>query len=292
MLQRSPTYVVSLPAQDRIANWLRRRLPARLAYALTRWKNVLLSMFFYNLARRRPERMKRMIRRGVRHHLGADYDAATHFAPRYEPWDQRLCLVPDADLFRAISARRASIVTDRIAGFDERGIRLESGARLDADIIVTATGLRMRLLNGIQLRVDGAEVNLADTMAYKGAMYSDIPNLASALGYTNASWTLKVDLTSEYVCRLLNYMEAHGYAACVPRRRDPSITDEPAIDFTSGYVQRALDTLPRQGSRAPWKLHQNYAKDLLTLRFGALDDGTMEFVPATPAMRRRARRRA
>jgi cation diffusion facilitator CzcD-associated flavoprotein CzcO len=283
MLQRSPTYVVSRPAEDKVANWLRRRLPAGAAYALTRWKNVLLGAFFYNLARKRPEVMKRLIAKGVRRHVGEEY-ALKHFSPRYNPWDQRLCLVPDSDLFRAIRDGRASVVTDHVKDFTETGLRLKSGERLDADIIVTATGLVLKLMSGLRLFVDGAPVDLSKTMAYKGMMYSDVPNLASAFGYTNASWTLKCDLTAEYVCRLLNHMERHSYARCTPRVNDPDVREEPIIDFTSGYVQRALHTLPRQGSKTPWRLHQNYVRDLSMLRFGRVDDGTMEF-RAAPAAR-------
>ncbi|HEX8140057.1 MAG TPA: NAD(P)/FAD-dependent oxidoreductase [Pyrinomonadaceae bacterium] len=276
MLQRSPTYVVARPAEDKVANWLRRFMPERAVYVLTRWKNVLLGMFFYRLSRTRPELMKRIITKGVRKQLGESFDLK-HFTPHYDPWDQRLCLVPDADLFRTIREGRVSVVTDHIESFTETGLLLKSGERLDADIIVTATGLVLRLMSGLRLIVDGAPVELSKTMAYKGMMYSDVPNLASALGYTNASWTLKCDLTSEYVCRLLNYMERHGYVQCTPRVKDPTVTEEPIIDFTSGYVQRALDTLPRQGSKTPWRLHQNYLKDLSMMRFGRVDDGTMEF---------------
>jgi monooxygenase len=276
MLQRSPTYVVSRPAQDKVANWLRRRLPARAAYALTRWKNVLLGMFFYKLARSRPDVFKWMLARGVRNHLGEQYDLK-HFTPQYNPWDQRLCLVPDSDLFDAIRNGRASVVTDEISTFTETGLQLKSGEQLDADIIVTATGLVLKLMNGLQLVVDGEPVDLSKTMAYKGMMYSDVPNLASAFGYTNASWTLKCDLTAEYVCRLLKHMDRHGFAQCTPRVNDQEITEEPVLDFTSGYVLRALHTLPRQGSKTPWRLHQNYVKDLVMLRFGRVDDGTMEF---------------
>jgi cation diffusion facilitator CzcD-associated flavoprotein CzcO len=282
MLQRSPSYVVSLPSQDRVANLLRRLLPARAAYALTRWKNVLLGMFFYNLARRRPDAFKRMVAKGVRRQLGEEYDHR-HFTPRYNPWDQRLCLVPDSNLFRAIRKGKASVVTDHIETFTETGLRLKSGDQLDADIIVTATGLLLRLMSGLQLVVDGAPVDLSKTIAYKGMMYSDVPNLVSALGYTNASWTLKCDLTAEYVCRLLNHMDRHGYAQCTPRVNDPSIEEVPILDFTSGYVQRALHTLPRQGSKTPWRLHQNYIKDLSMLRYGRVDDGTMEFRAAPGA---------
>jgi len=283
MLQRSPTYVVSRPAEDTIANWLRRRVPDRAAYALTRWKNVMLQMFFYNLARKQPGIMKRLIAKGVKNHLGEEYDIK-HFSPQYNPWDQRLCLVPDADLFRAIRKGSASVVTDHIETFTETGLRLKSGDHLDADIIVTATGLVLKLMSGLQLVVDGAPVDLSKTMAYKGMMYSDVPNLASAFGYTNASWTLKCDLTAEYVCRLLNHMDRCGYARCTPRLNDPSLTDEPILDFTSGYVKRALHTLPRQGSKTPWRLRQNYFRDLSMLRYGRVEDGTMEFkaAPARP----------
>jgi len=284
MLQRSPTYVVSRPAEDRAANWLRRRLPARAAYALTRWKNVLLSTFFYGLARKRPELFKRMLAKAVRRQLGEEY-ALSHFTPRYNPWDQRLCLVPDADLFRAIRGGRASVVTDHIETFTETGLRLRSGEHLDADIIVTATGLVLKLLSGLRLEVDGAPVQLPEKLVYKGMMFSEVPNLAFAIGYTNASWTLKCDLTAEYVCRLLNYMDRRGYARCTPRVNDPDLAHEPVIDFTSGYVRRALHDLPRQGSKTPWRLHQNYVKDLSMMRYGRVDDGTMEF-EAAPGARR------
>ncbi len=276
MLQRSSTYIMSLPAEDRFANFLRRHLPDRMAYALTRWKNVGLQMFFYVLSRRRPETMKRLIAKGVRNELGEEYDIR-HFTPPYNPWDQRLCLVPNSDLFRVIREGRASIVTDHIATFTETGLLLKSGERLDADIIVTATGLVLKLMSGLRLIVDGEPVDMSKTMAYKGMMYSDVPNLASAFGYTNASWTLKCDLTAEYVCRMLNYMDARGFAQCAPRLTDPSVKPERVLDFTSGYVERALHTLPSQGSKTPWRLHQNYVKDLSMLRYGRVDDGTMEF---------------
>ncbi len=276
MLQRSPTYVVSRPAEDKVANSLRRLLPARAAYALTRWKNVLLQMFFYNLARSRPDVFKWMLARGVRNHLGEQYDFK-HFTPKYNPWDQRLCLVPDSDLFNAIRDGRATVFTDQIDNFTETGLQLKSGEHLEADIIVTATGLVLKLMSRLQLVVDGAPVDLSTTMAYKGMMFSDVPNLASAFGYTNASWTLKCDLTAEYVCRLLKHMDQHGYAQCTPRVNDPELREEPVLDFTSGYVLRALHTLPRQGSKTPWRLHQNYVKDLSMLRFERVDDGTMEF---------------
>ena len=282
MLQRSPSYVAALPTRDKIADRLRGLLPARLAYAITRWKNVFRSMFYYSLARRRPATFKKALRHQAERTLGAGYDFGRHFSPPYEPWDQRLCIIPDGDLFRVLRSGQASIATDQIEGFDDTGIRLRSGGHLDADIIVTATGLVMRLLSGVTLVVDGNVVDLAKTVTYKGMMYSDVPNLAQALGYTNASWTLKCDLVAQHVCRLLNYMAAHGYVQCTPRRNDASREEIPAIDFTSGYVQRALPFLPKQASRAPWRLYQNYVKDLLTLRYGRVDDPALEFRRQSP----------
>jgi monooxygenase len=276
MLQRSPTYVVSLPARDAIANWLHRHLPAKLAHRLARWKNVLIGIVFYNLARFTPERTKHQILQAAQQELGPDYDVGRHFTPTYKPWDQRLCLIPDADLFQAIRSGRVSVVTDGIETFTETGLRLRSGDELKADIIVTATGLKVKLLGGMQLAVDDAPVDLAKTVLYKGMMLSDVPNLACAIGYTNASWTLKCELTSAYVCRLLNHMDAKGYAWCVPRRRD-GLVEEPAISLTSGYIQRASAILPKQGSRRPWRLYQNYALDMAALRFGRVADGTLEF---------------
>lgn len=276
MLQRSPTYMVSWPSEDSIANRLRRKLPAQLAYQLTRWKNVLRGMYFFRMARRKPERVKGALLNLVKKQLAPDYDVATHFTPRYNPWDQRLCLVPDGDLFREINAGRMSIVTDHIDHFTDSGIKLKSGEELPADIIVTATGLRMRLFSGLQVTVDGTSIDLSKTMSYKGMMFSGVPNFAAAFGYTNASWTLKADLTCEYVCRLLRYMDRHGYRQCMPQR-DPSVAEVPWLDFTSGYVQRALNQLPRQGAKKPWRLYQNYARDLMALRFGSVKDGAMQF---------------
>jgi cation diffusion facilitator CzcD-associated flavoprotein CzcO len=282
MLQRSPTYVVSRPAEDSIAERLKRHLPAMLAYRLVRWKNVLMGMFFFNLARKRPDKVKAGIIDMVRQQLGPDYDVATHFTPRYNPWDQRLCLVPDADLFDAIKGGRASVVTNHIEGFTETGIRLKSGAELEADVVVTATGLKLNLLGDVEFSIDGERRNLSKCLSYKGMMFSDVPNLAYSFGYTNASWTLKADLTAEYLCRLLNHMDRRRTPIATPRR-DPSVEEEPFLDFSSGYVQRALDVLPRQGSKKPWKLYQNYAFDLFTLRFGKVDDGTMTFTRASAA---------
>ena len=277
MLQRSPTYVVARPAEDASANWLRRHLPAMVAYTISRWKRVLLQMYFFNLCRRDPARAKKLILGAVRHHLGPGYDVDPHFTPRYNPWEQRLCLVPDADLFVAIRQKKVSVVTDHVEGFTAKGVKLESGAELEADLIVTATGLNLEVLGGIALTVDGKDVDPAKTFNYKGLMYSGVPNLASSFGYTNASWTLKCDLTCEYVCRLLNYMDKRGYAQCVPRLADPDMAAEPWIDFSSGYVKRTLHKFPRQGSKAPWRMPQNYARDIITLRYGRIDDGVLAF---------------
>jgi monooxygenase len=276
MLQRSPTYIVSLPGDDPIARGLRRLLPRRAVYALVRWKNILIQAGIYQLSRRRPELVKRMIRRGVERALPPGYDVDTHFTPRYNPWDQRMCLVPDGDLFEAISRGDASVVTDRIETFAERGLKLESGAELEADVIVTATGLDLLFLGGMELSVDGEPVDVPQTMAYKGMMLSGVPNFAFTVGYTNASWTLKADLVAEYACRLLAHMDAHGYARCVPEL-DPAVAEAPLLDFSSGYVLRALDRFPKQGAREPWRLRQNYVLDIRTIRHGAIDDGTLRF---------------
>ena len=276
MLQRSPSYVMSLPGEDPIAKALHRVLGAKASYPIVRWKNVLLTMLIFQLSRRRPGAIKALIRKGAEKQLPPGYDIDTHFKPTYNPWDQRMCLVPDGDLFTAISAGEVSVVTDRIDTFTERGIRLAGGDELEADLIVTATGLNMLALGGMRVAVDGHEVELPQTMGYKGMMLSGIPNMAMVIGYTNASWTLKCDLTCEYVCRLLNHMDEHGYVQCVPER-DPSVAELPFIDFSSGYVQRALDKFPKQGSKAPWRLYQNYARDIVSLRHGAIEDGAMRF---------------
>jgi monooxygenase len=277
MLQRSPTYVVSRPAEDKFANWLRGVLPAKLAYGIARWQHVLLQQFFYRLSRARPEKVKKLMLDAVKKELGPGYDVETHFTPKYNPWDQRVCLVPDSDLFHAINSGKASVVTDKIVRFTPKGLLLESGKELEADIVVTATGLKLQLFGGMQVAVDGKPVDMAKKLTYKGMMYDDIPNLASVFGYTNASWTLKCDLTCEYACRLLNYMDEHGYNECVPRRRDASIEETPWLNLASGYIQRASADLPKQGSKKPWKLDQSYARDLVSLRYSPVDDGTMEF---------------
>jgi len=282
MLQRSPTYIASLPAEDPLATALRRFLPDRAVYPIVRWKNVLIQTAFYQFSRRRPQAVRRFIRKGVERALPAGYDVDKHFKPRYDPWDQRMCLVPNGDLFKAIRDGDASVVTDTIATFTEDGIELDSGERLEADVIVTATGLNLLFLGGIELTVDGTPVELPKTMTYKGMMLSGVPNFAFTVGYTNASWTLKADLTSEYVCRLLAHMDAHGYAKSVPEISDPTVTEAPLLDFTSGYVLRSLDQFPKQGSKEPWKLRQNYVFDIRTIRRGSLEDGAMQFTKRAP----------
>ena len=277
MLQRSPTYVVARPAEDALANKLRQKLSATLAYHLIRWRNVLLGMYFFQLCRRKPDRAKQLILGGVKMALGPEYDVAKHFTPRYNPWEQRLCLVPDGDLFKSIRDKRASVVTNAIDTFTKGGIKLQDGSELEADIIVTATGLNLQVLGGLEVSVDGRTVDFARTLNYKGMMYSDIPNMASAFGYTNASWTLKCDLTCEYVCRLINYMDRNGYRQCMPHNVDPDVTELPSLDFSSGYVQRSIAKLPKQGSKRPWRLYQNYALDIVTLRYGKVDDGVMQY---------------
>jgi cation diffusion facilitator CzcD-associated flavoprotein CzcO len=281
MLQRSPTYIAAIPGHDRIASVLRRVLPDQAAHAATRWKNIVKSMFFYHLARSRPAVMKYLLRAGAKRAAGPAVDVDTHFKPRYEPWDERLCIAPDGDFFQALREGKASVVTDTIETFTERGLRLASGAELEADIVVTATGLNARLLPGVAVIVDGTPVEFRETTAYKGMMYSGVPNLASAFGYTNASWTLKCDLTAQYVCRLLEHMREHGYVSATPRVSDPAMPTELLVGLKSGYVQRAVGEFPKQGARAPWRLHQNYFKDLLLLRFGRIDDSELELVRAT-----------
>ncbi len=277
MLQRSPTYVVSRPGEDALAIQLRKFLPAKLAYDIIRWRNVLLQMYFFNTARKHPEGVKTRLLDMVRQELGADYDVATHFTPKYNPWDQRLCLVPDSDLFAAIRTGSASVVTDHVDTFTADGIRLKSGLTLPADIIVTATGLEMQLMSGLDVSVDGEPIDLTQTFSYKGMMYSGVPNLASAFGYTNASWTLKADLTAEYVCRLLNHMDRHGQSECRPLNDDPNLEAAPWLDFSSGYITRGMKKFPKQGTRAPWRVYQNYALDLMAFRYGKLEDGVMRF---------------
>ncbi|MDJ0921250.1 MAG: NAD(P)/FAD-dependent oxidoreductase [Henriciella sp.] len=276
MLQRSPTYVVSRPAEDKWANRLRRILPGKLAYGLTRWRNVLFQLFFFNMARKRPEKVKDRIVGMVKEELGPDYDVEKHFVPKYNPWDQRLCLVPDSDLFNAIKEERASVVTDHIDRFTEKGILLKSGETLEADIIVSATGLDLQFLGGMDVYVDGRKIEPKEHINYKGCMISDVPNLVTVFGYTNASWTLRADLTSEFMCRLVNLLDRENYVEARPVAEGVE-ADEDFLDFSSGYVQRAVDRFPKRGTKQPWVLNQNYAKDILLMRHGALEDGVLVF---------------
>jgi cation diffusion facilitator CzcD-associated flavoprotein CzcO len=243
---------------------------------VVRWKNVLRMMVVFGLSRRRPETVKRMLRKAAEPLVPEGFDIDTHLTPTYNPWDQRMCVVPDGDLFSALRDGSASIATERIRAFTETGIELESGEALEADIIVTATGLNLQLFGGTEVVVDGRVVEPRETMTYKSLMLSDVPNLAFSIGYTNASWTLKCDLTAEWVCRILNHMQARGYDICVAQR-DPAVGEEPLIDFSSGYVQRALGDLPKQGTEHPWRLHMNYARDIVMLRRGQIEDGTLRF---------------
>jgi monooxygenase len=276
MLQRSPTYVVSQPSEDKLANLLRRALPDRTAYAITRWKNVHLQSFVFKLARNKPEVMKKRLLDGVTKGLGESYDVATHFTPRYNPWEQRLCLIPDDDLYDAIKSGTAEVVTDTIDRFTEHGIQLSSGTHLDAEVVVTATGLNIQMLGGMETVVDGVVRHPGDSYLHKGIMLSDIPNLGMWFGYTNASWTLKADLTSEYFCRLINHMRQHSRSVVVPVA-PANLDPEPFADFSSGYLARAHDLMPKQGADLPWKLHQNYFKDVKLLRRGDMNDPALHF---------------
>jgi len=276
MLQRSPSFFLSLPGIDPTAGLLRKILPSRQAYAAIRWKNITVTAGFYRLCRRYPERMRKLLRDGALRRLPAGYDVGTHFTPAYDPWDQRMCFVPDGDFFAAISSGKASVVTDHIEAFTRSGIALRSGASLEADVIVTATGFSVLPLGGITLTVDGEAVTVAEHVAYQGMMLDGVPNLAFAIGYTNASWTLKVDLASAYVGRLLRFMADRGYASVTPRLPSRPMATSPIFDLTSGYIERARDLLPRQGERAPWRLRQHYAKDARLFR-GPIDEENLQF---------------
>jgi cation diffusion facilitator CzcD-associated flavoprotein CzcO len=283
MLQRSPSYILSRPGRDRLATALR-RLPTRVSYPVVRWANILVTIGSYQIARRAPGFVKKLIRKGVEAQVPDSVDVDVDFTPRYDPWDQRLCFVPDGDLFRALRNGRASIVTDTIETFTPAGIRLTSGQELEADIIVTATGLQLLAFGGLDLVVDGEPVEFSRTMAYKALMLSGVPNFVYTIGYTNASWTLKADLVSTYVVRLLRHLDEIGARSAVPVRQ-PGVAEVPFMDFQSGYVLRALDGLPKQGDRAPWRLKQNYLTDLRTIRRGDIDDGVLAFdtAPTPPA---------
>jgi len=273
MLQRSPTYIVPIPALDSLAQRLMgSRLSAEQVYALVRWRNVMRTMLVFQLCRHAPALMRRLFKRMAREQLPADFDVERHFTPTYNPWDQRVCLAQDGDFFAVLADGSASITTAKIERFTKNGIRLEGGETLEADIIVTATGLNMLMLGGLELTVDGKRVELGSAVAYKGMMLAGVPNLAFAIGYTNASWTLKADLVAEYVCRLLRRMRATGTAICTPRAPRQGLPTYPIMDLKSGYVLRAVDSLPKQGASTPWRLHQNYVRDIRMLRHGSLDD--------------------
>jgi cyclohexanone monooxygenase len=276
MLQRSPSYVVSRPGRDAVALWLDRCLPSSVAYSITRWKNILQGLVYFQLARRWPVFFKGYLVKMLNQALRGQVDVKRHFTPRYKPWDQRVCAVPDGDLFRQINRGQVSVVTDTISHFTPDGVALHSGEVLSADIVVIATGLQLNVLADIAFEVDGNAVVAGDTYAYKGMMLSGLPNMAMAFGYTNASWTLKADLTSGFVCRLLKHMDAQGFRWVCPQADGP-LKPEPFLDFTSGYVVRATDRLPKQGPTSPWRVHQNYLMDLLALRFGRLHDGVLRF---------------
>ncbi len=285
MLQRSPSYILSLPAHDHVADRLQRWLPAGVASLLVRWKNILVSMGIYQVSRRAPDFARRTLRQGAANSLPQGYEVDKHFSPRYQPWDQRLCLIPDSDLYQAITRGQASIVTDQIDTFTERGIRLQSGQELEADIIVTATGLRMLALGAVRLTVDGAAIDPGQTFIYKGTMLSNVPNFAFCIGYTNASWTLRADLASTFVCRVLNHMDRRGYRTCKPVYNTAVLEAKPLLNLTSGYVVRAAADLPKQAAEKPWLIRQNYVLDMLSMKMGRLEDGILKFGALAPAAR-------
>ena len=283
MLQRSPSYITALPANDVLADAIRRRLPAQRAHSIVRWKNITLTQGMYQVCRRAPKLATRLLQGGVRRHVGDNVAIDPHFTPAYKPWDQRLCLVPDGDLFNSLRSGKASVVTDRIAAFTPTGIDLESGGHLDADIVITATGLKMVAVGELELEVDGTPVKTGETLVYKGLMFSGVPNFAWCVGYTNASWTLRADLSSRYVCRFLDYLDRHGFDYGVPASDEGDPDQRPILDLTSGYVMRAVDFLPKQGSRSPWRLRQNYFLDSATMWFSRINE-SMRFGRRRPVM--------
>ena len=279
MLQRSPGYILSRPDEDKTANLLRKLLPEKIAYAITRWQSIAFQQFFYRRARSKPEKTKETLINMVRQELGSDYDVETHFTPRYNPWDQRICLVPNSDLFEAIKSGKAEVVTDRINTFTEHGILLKSGQELIADLVVTATGLNLLVLGGVEFSVDDQPVEFNQTYTYKGIMYSNVPNLVSIFGYVNASWTLRADLISEYTCQIINHLDKKGFRQCTPRLRneDHEMSVHPFIqDFSSGYLQRIIHLLPKQGDRHPWLNSQNYQQDKKNFH-SPIEDGVLIF---------------
>ena len=280
MLQRSPTYIVARPAKDIIANFLRKVLPENLAYALTRWKNVFIQRFYYKRARSKPQKTKEFLVKMTQKALGANYDVDKHFSPSYNPWDQRVCLVPDGDLFKMIKSGKASVETDTISRFTPTGILLDSGKELQADIIVTATGLNLIACGGIKLFINGKEIDFSSTYTYRGLMYSDVPNFTLTFGYVNASWTLRADIIAAYICRILNHMDDKKALRCTPRLRkqDENMSPRPFIEgFTSGYLLRVMDNLPRQGDHEPWTNPQDYKYEKAVFSKKDLEDGALIF---------------
>lgn len=280
MLQRSPTYIISQPSKDKIADFFRKIFPSKIAYEFNRWKNVLFNLFFYKLAIKNPNFVKKYIKTQTRKTLGKNYDVDTHFTPKYDPWQQRLCLVPDNDLFDSIKQKKAEIITDTIEKFTKKGILLTSGKELETDLIVTATGLKLDIMSGMTLKKDNKKLELPNHYMYRGMMFSDIPNMAICVGYTNASWTLKTDLTCVYVCRLLNHMKKNNFEVCTPhltQELEDTFSDEPILDFNSSYVLRSIDALPKQGSKIPWKLNQNYPLDIMTIKYSSLKDEALQY---------------
>jgi cation diffusion facilitator CzcD-associated flavoprotein CzcO len=277
MLQRSPTYIASVPEEDPTATHLQRFLPGSWVYRITRWKRVLFQIYVYTLSRRRPALVKKFLLGKVRDALGKDYDIKTHFTPSYNPWDQRLCAVPEGDMFKAIREQRAEVVTDHIERFTEDGIRLQSGRELKADIVVLATGLNLKFMGGAQLTVDGDAIDPSQLFVYRGMMFGNVPNLAQVFGYTNASWTLKSDLTGDFVCRVLNYMRKTGVCVVTPRLQEGTIEEEPMLNLSAGYIMRSVGKFPKQGVRLPWRLYQNYILDFIQLRLRPLRDKVLEF---------------
>lgn len=277
MLQRSPTYYMAAPDQDRIANIVKKIFPSKTAYFLVRWKNILMGRLLFILLKRNPQKYKDMLINGVREHLGDDYDLDTHFTPKYMPWDQRLCFVPNGDMFNAINSGKASVVTDTINEFTPKGIKLNSGKELEADMIITATGLNMQFLNGVDIKIDNETLDVSKKLSYKGMMFSDVPNLAASFGYTTASWTLGADLTSEYVCKLLNHMDKKGFTYFSPEPGEDVTAGGDYLDLNSGYIQRSAHKLPKQGSRSPWVMTQNYLKDITQIRFGRIENSDLKF---------------
>lgn len=277
MLQRTPTYIMTLPSVDKVAGFFQRFLPQKMAYSVVRWKNILLGIFFFNASRKWPKVIGRFIQKNAKKEIGEKYNAKD-FSPPYNPWDQRLCLIPDSDLFKSIKAGKAEIVTDHIERFTEKGILLKSGKELEADLIVTATGLQVKLLGGMKVRINGIEGDSGSTHAYRGVMLSDVPNFAFMVGYTNASWTLKCDLSARFVTKVLNYMDSAQKSVCVPRFDSTRFKSEPLLDFNAGYVLRALDKVPKQGSAHPWKVYQNYLRDLMSLEWeNSVQDEFLEY---------------